>query len=223
MTSNLHRPVCDLLGCRCPIVSAGMGGVARSELVAAVTEAGGFGFLGMVREPVALLHAEVHSLRTCGIERFGVNLIPAATERTLFQDQVSLCIELGVPVISLFWDIPFSLVKRLRNAGIVVVCQVGTLAEALAVEQAGAHIVIAQGIEAGGHVRSDRPLFELVPEIAERTSLPVLAAGGLVDGADLATVLSLGAQGAVFGTALVATEEILRPRLSQAAPDRCRC
>ena len=52
MATMLHRPVCDLLGCTYPIVLAGMGGVARSELVAAVTEAGGFGFLGMVREPV---------------------------------------------------------------------------------------------------------------------------------------------------------------------------
>ena len=72
-------------------------------------------------------------------------------------------------------------------------------------EQAGAQVLIAQGVEAGGHVRGYRPLHELLPEIAAETGLPVLAAGGLVDGADLATVLSLGAQGAVFGTALIAT------------------
>ena len=207
MMHTLYRPVCDLLGCSYPIVLAGMGGVARSELVAAVTKAGGFGFLGMVREPVRLIQSEVTALHGSGIERFGVNLIPAATERALLDAQVLACIELGVPVVGLFWDVPLPLVQRLRDAGIVVVCQVGSLAEARAAEHAGAQILIAQGVEAGGHVRGDRPMRELVPEIAEQTDVPVLAAGGLTDGADLATVLSLGAQGGVFGTALIATPE----------------
>lgn len=207
MTTILHRPVCDLLGCTYPIVQAGMGGVARSELVVAVTKAGGFGFLGMVREPTDLIRAEVEVVRSHGIERFGVNLIPASTERALLDAQVETCIEVGVPVVSLFWDVPFSLVRRLRDAGIIVACQVGSLAEARAMEDAGAQILIAQGVEAGGHVRGDRPLNDLLPEIAEQTEVPVLAAGGLSNGADLATMLSLGAQGGVFGTTLIATRE----------------
>jgi nitronate monooxygenase len=224
MASVLHRPVCDLLGCAYPIVSAGMGGVARSELVAAVSAAGAFGFLGMVREPVARIQSEVEALRLSGFERFGVNLIPAATDRELLEAQVSSCIALRVPVIGLFWDIPFTLVRRLRDAGIIVACQVGTLAEARSVEHAGAHIIIAQGIEAGGHVRGECPLDELVPEIAGQTTLPVLAAGGLVDGADLVAALALGAQGAVFGTALIATDESFaheyhKRRLVEAASD----
>ena len=138
MVTNLHRPVCDLLGCAYPIMLAGMGGVARSELVAAVTEAGGFGFLGMVREPVDLIRSEVAALRARGIEQFGVNLIPRATNSALLEAQVSACIDLGVPVISLFWDVPLKLVDHLRAAGVLVVCQVGSRAEAQAVEQAGA-------------------------------------------------------------------------------------
>ena len=205
MVTNLHRPVCDLLGCAYPIMLAGMGGVARSELVAAVTEAGGFGFLGMVREPVDLIRSEVAALRLQRIEHFGVNLIPAATETALLEAQISACIDLEVPVIGLFWDVPLKLVERVRAAGQIVVCQVGSRAEAQAVEQAGAQVLIAQGVEAGGHVRGERPLHDLIPEIVADTELPVLAAGGLVDGADLATALSLGAQGAVFGTALIAT------------------
>ncbi|MGO9357430.1 MAG: DUF6306 domain-containing protein [Xanthobacteraceae bacterium] len=207
MESALYRPVCDLLGCAYPIVAAGMGGVARSELVAAVNAAGAFGFLGMVREPVARIGSEVEALRRRGFKRFGVNLIPAATDRELFEAQVSACIELNVPVVGLYWDVSFGLIRRLRDAGIIVACQVGTLAEARSVEHAGAHIIIAQGVEAGGHVRGECPLDELVPDIAGQTTLPVLAAGGLVDGADLVTVLALGAQGAVFGTALIATDE----------------
>jgi nitronate monooxygenase len=207
MAIILHRPVCDLLGCAYPIVLAGMGGVARSELVAAVTKAGGFGFLGMVRAPVTLIRSEVEALHAQNVQRFGVNLIPAATDRPLLDAQVLACIELRVPVVSLFWDVPLPLVQRLRDAGIMVVCQVGSLAEARAAEHAGAQVLIVQGVEAGGHVRGDAPLHELLPAIAEQTNVPVLAAGGLTDGADLATVMSLGAQGGVFGTVLIATPE----------------
>ena len=112
-----------------------------------------------------------------------------------------------MPVVALFWDLSATCVQRLRAAGIVVVCQVGTLGEARVAESAGAQALIAQGVEAGGHVRGERPLFELVAEIVEGVGLPVLAAGGITDGGDVATVLSLGAQGAVLGTALIATPE----------------
>lgn len=207
MTATLHRPVCELLGCTIPIANAGMGGVARAELAAAVADAGGFGFLGMVREPVALIRSEVAALRARGITRFGVNVIPAATDPVLLDAQVAACLELAVPVIGLFWNLDAVLVQRLRAAGVVVVCQVGAVDEARAAEQAGAQALIVQGVEAGGHVRGTRPLLELLPEIVAVAEAPVLAAGGLADGADLATVMALGAQGGVFGTALMATHE----------------
>lgn len=207
MTTPLHSPVCELLGCTYPLVLAGMGGVARAELVGAVTQAGGFGFLGMVREPVDLIRAQVRDLRQRGVQRFGVNLIPAATDPALLEAQIAACIALGVPVVGLFWDVSAALMQRLRGAGIVVVCQVGSVAEARAAQDAGAQILIVQGVEAGGHVRGDRPLHELVPEVVDATTVPVLAAGGITDGADVATVLALGAQGAVLGTALIATPE----------------
>jgi len=207
MTTPLHSPVCDLLGCRYPLVLAGMGGVARAELVGAVTQAGGFGFLGMVREPVDLIRAQVRALRERGVHRFGVNLIPAATDPELLEAQVATCVALGVPVVGLFWDLSTPLVQRLRAAGITVVCQVGTAAEARAAQAAGAQVLIAQGVEAGGHVRGTRPLHDLLPEVVAAATVPVLAAGGITDGADVATVLALGAQGAVLGTALIATTE----------------
>lgn len=207
MTTPLHSPVCDLLGCRYPLVLAGMGGVARAELVGAVTQAGGFGFLGMVREPVDLIRTQVRALRERGVHRFGVNLIPAATDPELLDAQVATCVALGVPVVGLFWDLSAPLVQRLRAAGITVVCQVGTVAEARAAQAAGAAVLIAQGVEAGGHVRGTRPLHDLLPEVVAATTVPVLAAGGITDGADVATVLALGAQGAVLGTALIATTE----------------
>ena len=70
MATILHSPVCELLGCAYPIVLVGMGGVARSEIVAAVTKAGGFGFLRLVREPVMLIRSEVEALRPRDVQRF---------------------------------------------------------------------------------------------------------------------------------------------------------
>ena len=198
---------CRLLGCTRPIVLAGMGGVARSELVAAVTAAGGFGFLGMVREPPALIESEVRQLRARGIERFGVNIIPAATDAALLAQQVETIIALRVPAVTLFWDLDARLVGRLRQAGITVVYQVGSADEAVAAERAGAQLIIAQGREAGGHVRGDTPLQALLPAVRSAVKVPVLAAGGLSTGGDLVAALALGAEGIVLGTALLAAEE----------------
>lgn len=204
---RLYRPICDLLGCRYPIVLAGMGGVARAELVLAVTRGGGFGFLGMVREPVALIRAEVERIRAHSGCRFGVNLIPASTPDELLEAQINACIALQVPAITLFWTAPRALIERLRNAGITVVCQVGSVDEAIAAQAAGAQALIAQGIEAGGHVKGEVALATLVPDMVAAVELPVLAAGGIADGSDAASAMALGAQGAVLGTAFIATHE----------------
>jgi len=205
-----HRPnnrACELLECRVPIVLAGMGGVSRSELVAAVSGTGGFGFLGMVREPETLIWREVEAVRDLGYRHFGVNIIPAATERRLLDRQVGTIIELGVPVVALFWDIDAAIVARFRDAGTLVVYQVGSVDEAIAAERAGAEIIVAQGVEAGGHVRGTRRLAELLPAVVAAVRTPVLAAGGLASGGDFVTAQALGADGIVLGTALLATKE----------------
>ena len=207
MASDLHSPVCDLLGCNYPIVLAGMGGVARSELVCAVTQAGGFGFLGMVRENPDLIRAEIASVRAVTERDFGVNLIPAATDPDLFAAELDACIAERVSAVALFWDLSRPAIARLRGAGILVVCQVGSVQEAMDAEQAGAQIIIAQGIEAGGHVRGVSALANLIPQVVGAVGVPVLAAGGIADGRDVAAVLQRGAQGAVIGTAFIATDE----------------
>ena len=214
-------PLCDLLGCRYPLVLAGMGGVARAELVAAVSAFGGFGILGMVREPLALIEREVAHVRERTDRPFGVNLIPSGTARALLRSQVDLCIALRVPVVELFWEIDEAVIDRLRAAGIVVVHQVGTVHEALHAQAAGAHALIAQGVEAGGHVRGRQPLMRLLAEVLGCVDVPVAAAGGLADGRDAGRVLAMGAQAAVLGTALMMTtesfaHEVHKQRLVQA-------
>lgn len=204
---DLHTPICDRLGCEVPVVLAGMGGVARAELVAAVTAAGGFGFLGMVRESPRRIREEIEAVRDRTDRPFGVNLVPAATDPGLFEAELKACLEARVDAVALFWDLSVEAVRRLRGAGVLVVCQVGSVAEARAAEEAGADILVAQGVEAGGHVRGLTPRDALLTEILPWVGVPVLAAGGLADGRDLAAVLAKGAQGGMFGTAFLATEE----------------
>lgn len=214
-------PLCELLGCRHPLILAGMGGVARAELVAAVSAFGGFGILGMVREPLALIEREVARVRALTEQPFGVNLIPSGTARALLRSQVDLCIALRVPAVELFWDIDEEVIDRLRAAGITVVHQVGTVHEALHAQAAGAHALIAQGVEAGGHVRGRQPLMRLLAEVLGCVDVPVAGAGGLADGRDVGRVLAAGAQAAVLGTALMMTtesfaHEVHKQRLVQA-------
>jgi nitronate monooxygenase len=224
---ELHTAVCGLLGCDVPVVLAGMGGVARSELVAAVTEAGGFGFLGMVRESPRLIHREIAAVRARTARPFGVNLIPAATDPELFEAELNACLDARVHAVALFWDVSRETVKRLRGEGMLAACQVGSVAEAISAEDAGADILILQGVQAGGHVRGVTPTADLLAAVAPAVAAPVLAAGGLADGRDLAAMLALGAQGAVFGTAFLATEESFahtyhKQRIVEASGDTVR-
>src|SRR5207237_7919572 len=207
MNPRLHTRACDLFGCDVPIVLAGMGGVSRSELVIAVTRAGGFGFLGMVRESPELIRSEVEKVRAATSRDFGVNLIPAATRPDLLEAEIAAVLDLRVPVVALFWDISADIVRRLRNASVLVVYQIGSPEEARAAEAAGAQMLIAQGVEAGGHVRGTTPRNALVKSVAAHAAIPVLAAGGIVSGRELVESLSLGADGIVLGTALLATHE----------------
>ena len=105
LMSSLQTPVCELLGCDVPVVLAGMGGVARADLAAAVTEAGGFAFLGMVREPPTLIEMEIARVRAVTARPFGVNLIPAATEPGLLEVELATVLAARVAAVMLFWDL----------------------------------------------------------------------------------------------------------------------
>ncbi len=184
-----------------------MGGVARANLVSAVIESGAYGFLGMVREAPEFIRSEIEQVRSQSNRPFGVNLIPAATEDSLLDKQISLCIDQQVASVCLFWDIYPEIVERLANAGILVLYQVGNVKDAIKAWQAGADILIAQGAEAGGHVRGNQSTLTLVPEVVDATPLPVVASGGIVDGRGMAAALALGAQAVHCGTLFLATNE----------------
>lgn len=205
--SRLHTVVCDMLGCEIPILLAGMGGVARSELAIAVARAGGFPTLGMVRESPQLIASEVAAYRRGSDRPFAVNLIPAATDRDLLTAQMETCLELGVTIFSFFWDVVPEAVARAKRAGCTVLHQVGTLECARDAEAAGADILIAQGVEAGGHVHGRTGTFTLGAALIGKTELPVVLSGGITTGTQFAEALELGACGIQCGTAFLATHE----------------
>lgn len=204
---DLRTPLLDILNCEYPILSAGMGGVARFELASAVSEAGGLGCLGLVREPVEVIRHQVKKLRERTSHPFAVNIIPAATDRLLLAQQIESIIDLKVPVVCLFWDVVPDVVRRFLDAGILVMYQVGSLRDTEEAIAAGSDVIIAQGYEAGGHVRGTIGTFSLVPQVAAISPVPVVAAGGIVSGQGLAAALMLGAQGVWCGTAFLATME----------------
>ncbi len=207
MPHRLHTPVCTLLGCDVPIVLAGMGGVARSELVAAVALAGGYGILGMVRESPALIGQEIDAVRAKTSRPFAVNLIPAATDPVLLDAELQVCFDRKVPAMCFFWDVVPSAIAKAKAAGCLVLHQVGSLAAAQAAETAGADVLIVQGVEAGGHVHGTVSAMILVEQVARAVSLPIIASGGFATGASLIAAMALGAQGIHCGTAFLATQE----------------
>ncbi len=204
---NLHTPLLDILNCDIPVIGAGMGGVARAELAVAVSAMGGLGTLGMVREEPEFIVSQVEKYRSQCKKEFSVNIIPAATDKSLLAKQVDCLIELEVPVVTLFWDVDFDLVERLKSESITVIHQVGSEDDALKARAAGVDILIAQGYEAGGHIRGKTALQNLLPVLCRNSAIPIVAAGGIASGAQLLAAFSLGAQGVCLGTALLATDE----------------
>lgn len=199
------------LGIELPIVGAGMGFLALPELVAAVSEGGGLGLLGVSPAPAPQLAAWTQEIRALTARPFGVDLI---VEDTAFgpsttEEHIEVCLREQVGVVVFFWNPPpTEWAERLLAAGCRIWMQVGAVDAALAAVDLGASAVIVQGCEAGGHNRSEQGLMALLPRVVDALgSVPVLAAGGIADGRGVAAALALGAQGVVVGTRLVASRE----------------
>jgi NAD(P)H-dependent flavin oxidoreductase YrpB (nitropropane dioxygenase family) len=215
VATELRTPLCDLLGIEYPILSVGMGMGARAELAAAVSNAGGFGVIGASGVPPHLLGLEVARARALTDRPFGINIIIAEDpdadpdeDRAMFLEQIAVSTDAGAAAVVLFWGDPFPYVEGAHARGGKVLIQVGSVDEARRAAEAGVDAVIAQGVEAGGHVRGTTSIWELLPEVVAAVSpLPVLASGGIGDGAGLARALELGAQGVSLGTRFVASDE----------------
>lgn len=201
----LHTRLCDLLGITVPIITAPMGASVTSvELAAAVSNAGGLGIISGALKPPPFLRQEIRRLRALTEKPFGVNFLLEFP----VEEQVYVCIEEQVPVLSFFWGDPSPYVARAHAAGLIVVDQVGSVQAAQRSARAGVDVVIAQGVEAGGHVAGQVTTMALVPRVVDAVSpTPVVAAGGIADARGVVAALALGAAGVVLGTRFLATPE----------------
>src|SRR5215510_15612811 len=188
--------LCHQIGIAYLIFSVGMGPVAGPELAAAVSNAGGCGVLGGVLKPAPYLQQEIQRLHTLTDKPFGVNLILPLLQ----EGQIDACLAERVPLLVLFWGAPRPYVAEAHHRGTKVFIQVGSVEEATAAAEAGVDAIIAQGVEAGGHVKSITSLSTLVPAVVEAVKpVPVLAAGGIANGRGVVAALSLGAQAVSMG------------------------
>lgn len=234
-----------------PIVQAPMaGGVSVPHLAAAVSEAGGLGFLAAGYKTADGMYQEIKQLRGITGRPFGVNLFmpqpeyadPAAVEVYAnqlageaawyetelgdpdsgrddgYEAKLAVLLDNPVPVASFHFGVPtVDVLESLARAGTLTMVTATTADEALAVERAGAGAVVVQGIEAGGHqgTHRDNPeadgsgigLLSLIAQVRETVRIPIVAAGGIMRGSQIAAVLAAGASAAQLGTAFLATPE----------------
>lgn len=237
-----------LLGIDLPIVQAPMaGGYSTPALAGAVSNAGGLGSLAGAGRTPAQLRAEVAAIRALTDRLFAVNLfaplppprldhlqswsqltgmpVPDPVPGPDFAEQLAVLAELGVPVIS--WTFGNPELPGLSDA----VVRIGTATsaeEARALQDAGAHAIVAQGFEAGGHRgaflaptgESLTGTVALIPQVVDAVSIPVIAAGGIMDGRGIAAALALGAAGVQLGTAFLCCPEAGTTSVHRAAINR---
>jgi nitronate monooxygenase/enoyl-[acyl-carrier protein] reductase II len=200
----LTTALCKRLGIELPVVQAPVGSAVSPALVAAVAEAGGLGMLALTWHTAAQARDAIRRVRQLTSRPFGVNLVldfPVA-------DTLAACLDEAVPIVSTFWGDPASAGRPIQAAGAMHLHTVGSVSEALRAADAGVDVIVAQGWEAGGHVRGTTATMVLVPAVVDAVApLPVMAAGGIADGRGLAAALALGAQGAWLGTRFLATAE----------------
>jgi NAD(P)H-dependent flavin oxidoreductase YrpB (nitropropane dioxygenase family) len=200
-----------LVGCTVPIQQAGMGALSPPELAAAVSETGAFGMLGTARNGLNCTTLRMMLDRLGALTRrpFGVNFIVAPTHRR--NPDLLACIEMAARaarVVEFFYGEPDPALVSLAHAGgALAAWQVGSRQEAVAAREAGCDFVVAQGMQAGGHVRGTIGMLALLEEVLDAVDVPVVAAGGIGSGRAMAAALAAGADGVRVGTRFVAAVE----------------
>lgn len=195
--------VTDMLGIKYPIIQGGMAWVAEHHLAAAVSEAGGLGIIGAASAPVEIVQEEIRKAKELTDKPFGVNIMllnPNAPEIA------RLVIEEKIAAVTTGAGTPEKYMDMWKEAGIKVIPVVASVAMAKRMERCGADAVVAEGMEAGGHIGSQTTMA-LLPQIVDAVDIPVIAAGGIGDGRGFAAVRMLGAEAVQMGTRFVVAEE----------------
>ena len=205
----LRTTFTELVGVEAPIQTSGMGSVGGPELAAAVSQAGGLGTNTVAGLTANEVEARADLIRTHTKKPFAINFLIPVVDKEAVEAAARVC-----RVVDFFWGQPDAELVRIAHAGGALASwQTGSLEEAVAAEAAGCDFIIAQGIEAGGHIRGQLGVLQLLTEVVEVVKVPVLAAGGIGNARALAGVIAAGAAGARIGTRFLAAEE------SNAHPD----
>lgn len=204
MNTNENR-LCKLFKVEVPIVQAGMIWCSGWELASAVSNAGGLGLIGSGSMYPDVLREQIRKCKAATSKPFGVN-VPL-----LYPDidkHINIILEEGVKIVFTSAGNPKTWTPRLKEAGITVVHVVSAVRFALKCEEAGVDAVVAEGFEAGGHNgREETTTMVLIPQVRKAVKLPVIAAGGIATGAQMAAAFALGAEAVQIGSRFVATHE----------------
>jgi enoyl-[acyl-carrier protein] reductase II len=197
--------VTELLGVDIPIVQAPMGWIARSQLASAVSNAGAMGIIETSSGELDIIREEIRAMRTLTDRPFGVNIAQAFVRDPSI---VEFVIEQGVRFVTTSAGSPTRYTAALKAAGLTVFHVVPTLRAAQKAADAGVDGLIVEGGEGGGF-KNPRPVATMVllPLVVSKIDLPVIAAGGFVDGATMAAAFALGAEGVQLGTRMVSAAE----------------
>jgi len=192
-----------LLGCDYPLVQGGMAWVADASLAAAVSNGGGLGIIAAANMPPDLLEIQLQKVRTLTDKPFGVNIMFMSPT----VDQViDLVAGYRVPIVTTGAGSPGKVIEILKPLGTIIVPVIASVAQAKRVEKQGADAVVAEGMEAGGHI-GELTTMVLIPQIVDSVEIPVIAAGGIADGRGVAAAFALGAEGVQVGTRFICCEE----------------
>lgn len=193
----------EQLGIKYPILQGGMAWVADASLAAGVSNAGGLGIIAAMNSNGEQLRAEIRKARELTDKPFGVNIMLMSP---FVQEVAQVVVEEKVPVVTTGAGNPGKYMKAWNEAGIKVIPVVPSTALAKMAERNGAFAVIAEGGESGGHV-GDLTTMALAPQVVDAVSIPVIAAGGIADGRQVAAAFMLGAVGVQVGTRFLVAEE----------------
>jgi len=195
--------ITDLLGIRYPIIQAPANYVGVPKMVAAVSNAGGMGMLASGRLAAEDLREDIRSIKSLTDKPFGANLIAGSPG---YERLAEVFLEEEVPLICHSRGNPKWLIDISRGRDVKILAMIGTLKHALRAERDGAHAIIVQGTEAGGHVGQVSTMV-LLPLVASKVRIPVVGAGGFSDGRSLVAGLALGAEAIAMGTRFALTKE----------------
>ena len=193
----------ELLNTKYPFIQGGMANIATGEFAAAVSNAGGLGLIGAGGMDADMLRDNIRKCKSLTDKPFGVNIMLMNPHADAMSDIV---VEEGVKIITTGAGNPGKYVEKWKNAGIIVIPVVASVALAKKMESLGVDALVAEGTEAGGHI-GETTTMALVPQIVDAVSIPVVAAGGIASGRQLAAAFALGACGAQLGTCLLVSEE----------------